>query len=126
MTTGRERFAIFSASLHGLVDQFFQWHDPADQSGARPLCVHHAAGQHHLHRFRFADKPGQPLGATGTRDSSDQISGWPNFAFSAARMKSHIMANSHPPPSAYPATAATTGLRQWDRRSQFTVMKSSL
>ena len=39
------------------------------------------------------------------------ISGWPNFAVSAARMKSHIIAISHPPPSAKPATAATMGLR---------------
>ena len=28
------------------------------------------------------------------------ISGWPNLAVSAARMKSHIMASSQPPPSA--------------------------
>jgi peptidoglycan/LPS O-acetylase OafA/YrhL len=28
------------------------------------------------------------------------ISGWPNLAVSAARMKSHIIASSHPPPSA--------------------------
>jgi hypothetical protein len=28
------------------------------------------------------------------------ISGWPNFAVSAARMKSHIMAISQPPPKA--------------------------
>ena len=40
------------------------------------------------------------------------ISGWPNFALSAAMMKSHIMASSQPPPSAKPATAAITGLRQ--------------
>ena len=39
------------------------------------------------------------------------ISGWPNRAVSAARMKSHIIASSHPPPSANPATAAMTGLR---------------
>ena len=30
------------------------------------------------------------------------ISGWPNFALSAAMMKSHIMASSQPPPSAKP------------------------
>ncbi len=28
------------------------------------------------------------------------ISGWPNLAVSAAMMKSHIIASSHPPPSA--------------------------
>src|SRR6266568_4615092 len=39
------------------------------------------------------------------------ISGWPNFAVSAAMMKSHIIASSQPPPSAKPATAAITGLR---------------
>ena len=39
------------------------------------------------------------------------ISGWPNFAVSAARMKSHIIASSQPPPSAKPATAAMTGFR---------------
>src|SRR4026208_809880 len=33
------------------------------------------------------------------------ISGWPNFAVSAARIKSHIMASSQPPPNAKPATA---------------------
>ena len=37
------------------------------------------------------------------------ISGWPNFAVSAARIRSHIMASSQPPPSAKPATAAMTG-----------------
>ena len=39
------------------------------------------------------------------------ISGWPNLAVSAARMKSHIIASSQPPPSAKPATAAISGLR---------------
>ena len=39
------------------------------------------------------------------------ISGWPNFAVSAAMIMSHIIASSQPPPSAYPATAAITGLR---------------
>ncbi len=52
------------------------------------------------------------------------ISGWPNFAVSAAMMKSHIIATSQPPPSAKPATAATTGLRQVVIRSQPLVMKS--
>ena len=46
------------------------------------------------------------------------ISGWPNLAVSAARMKSHIMATSHPPPSAYPATAAIVGVRTAAKRSQ--------
>ncbi len=39
------------------------------------------------------------------------ISGCPNFAFSAQTMKSHIIANSQPPPRANPATAAMTGVR---------------
>jgi hypothetical protein len=39
------------------------------------------------------------------------ISGWPNFALSAAMMKSAIIASSHPPPSAKPFTAAIHGLR---------------
>ena len=39
------------------------------------------------------------------------ISGWPNFALSAAMMRSHCIASSQPPPSAKPATAAITGLR---------------
>ena len=38
------------------------------------------------------------------------ISGWPNFAVSAARIMSHIIASSQPPPSAKPATAAITGV----------------
>src|SRR5881394_3133362 len=33
------------------------------------------------------------------------ISGWPNFAVSAAMMKSQAIASSQPPPSANPATA---------------------
>ena len=37
------------------------------------------------------------------------ISGWPNFALSAAMTMSHIIATSQPPPSAKPATAAITG-----------------
>jgi hypothetical protein len=45
------------------------------------------------------------------------ISGWPNFAVSAASRMSHAMASSQPPPSAYPATAATTGLRSRAKRS---------
>ena len=53
------------------------------------------------------------------------ISGWPNLAVSAARMMSHIMASSQPPPSAKPATAAMVGLRQRATRSQV-AMKSSL
>ncbi len=39
------------------------------------------------------------------------ISGWPNFAVSAAISTSHIMASSQPPPSACPATAAIVGVR---------------
>src|SRR5215467_2032917 len=39
------------------------------------------------------------------------ISGWPNLAVSAAMTMSACMASSQPPPSAKPATAATTGLR---------------
>ncbi len=39
------------------------------------------------------------------------ISGWPNFAFSDAMMKSAIIATSQPPPSANPFTAAIHGLR---------------
>ena len=39
------------------------------------------------------------------------ISGWPNFAVSAAISRSHIIASSQPPPSAYPATAAMVGVR---------------
>src|SRR5215510_718168 len=46
------------------------------------------------------------------------ISGWPNFALSAAMIRSHCIASSHPPPSAKPATAATTGLRTCASRSQ--------
>ena len=46
------------------------------------------------------------------------ISGWPNLALSAAMMMSHIMASSQPPPSAKPATAATTGLRARAASSQ--------
>ena len=39
------------------------------------------------------------------------ISGWPNFALSAAMMKSQPIATSQPPPSAKPDTAAMIGLR---------------
>jgi len=39
------------------------------------------------------------------------ISGWPNFAFSLAMMKSAIIASSQPPPRAKPLTAAIHGLR---------------
>ena len=46
------------------------------------------------------------------------ISGWPNLAVSAARMKSHIIAISHPPPSAKPATAAMIGFRAFATFSQ--------
>ena len=38
------------------------------------------------------------------------ISGWPQRASSALTRKSAARASSHPPPSAYPVTAATTGL----------------
>ena len=54
------------------------------------------------------------------------ISGWPNFALSAAMMKSHIIASSQPPPSAKPLTAAITGLRTLRMVSQLRVMKSPL
>ena len=46
-----------------------------------------------------------------------------NLAVSAAMMKSHIMASSHPPPSAKPATAAMTGLRISRSTSQFLLMR---
>ena len=57
------------------------------------------------------------------------ISGWPNFALSAAMMKSHCIASSQPPPSAKPATAAITGLRMRATRSQLPAkspMKASM
>ena len=54
------------------------------------------------------------------------ISGWPNFAVSAAMMMSQDIASSQPPPRAKPATAAITGLRQVLTRSQLRVMKSPL
>src|SRR5581483_3437636 len=38
------------------------------------------------------------------------ISGWPNFALSAAMTKSHARASSVPPPRAKPFTAAMTGI----------------
>mmetsp|Transcript_23977 Transcript_23977/g.33581 ORF Transcript_23977/g.33581 Transcript_23977/m.33581 type:complete len:209 (-) Transcript_23977:106-732(-) len=38
------------------------------------------------------------------------ISGCPNFAFSEAMIISHIIASSHPPPRAYPLTAAIVGI----------------
>ena len=50
------------------------------------------------------------------------ISGWPNFAVSAAIARSHIMASSQPPPSAKPATAAITGFLMLRRCSQSRVM----
>ena len=50
------------------------------------------------------------------------ISGWPNFAVSAAMTMSHIIASSQPPPSAKPATAAITGLRTWRIVSQLRLM----
>jgi len=37
------------------------------------------------------------------------ISGYPNLALSPAKMISHIIANSHPPPKANPLTAAIIG-----------------
>ena len=43
------------------------------------------------------------------------ISGCPNFALSDAIIISHIMANSQPPPRAYPETAATWG---WELRGK--------
>ena len=45
------------------------------------------------------------------------ISGCPNFAVSDAMIKSHIIASSHPPPKAYPDTAAIIGLRVFMKRS---------
>jgi hypothetical protein len=50
------------------------------------------------------------------------ISGWPNLAVSAAKIMSHIIAISQPPPRAKPATAAITGLRVVLMRSQPAVM----
>ncbi|MCY1183331.1 hypothetical protein D9M73_239410 [compost metagenome] len=52
-------------------------------------------------------------------------SGWPKRALSAATIRSHIIASSQPPPSASPATAAITGLRQRVTSSQLAVTKSS-
>ena len=50
------------------------------------------------------------------------ISGWPKRAVSAAMTMSHIIASSHPPPSAKPATAPITGLRTDSIVSQLRVM----
>mmetsp|Transcript_3912 Transcript_3912/g.11648 ORF Transcript_3912/g.11648 Transcript_3912/m.11648 type:complete len:234 (-) Transcript_3912:47-748(-) len=45
------------------------------------------------------------------------ISGWPNLAVSAARMKSQVIASSQPPPSANPLTAAMIGVLTDDSSS---------
>ena len=47
------------------------------------------------------------------------ISGWPNSAFSPAKMMSHIMASSQPPPSAKPFTAAMMGVLASASADQF-------
>ncbi|MFB9075753.1 hypothetical protein ACFFX0_33175 [Citricoccus parietis] len=54
------------------------------------------------------------------------ISGWPNFALSAARMMSAIIANSQPPPSACPATAEMIGVRRAVNRSQMPKMSAGI
>mmetsp|Transcript_11737 Transcript_11737/g.26774 ORF Transcript_11737/g.26774 Transcript_11737/m.26774 type:complete len:217 (-) Transcript_11737:405-1055(-) len=46
------------------------------------------------------------------------ISGWPNLASSEARMMSHDMASSQPPPNAKPLTAAMTGFRMAETPDQ--------
>lgn len=43
------------------------------------------------------------------------ISGWPKTAFSPAKIMSHIIANSQPPPKAYPLTAAII----WDEKQKY-------
>ena len=95
-----------------LVHQLVRRHDARDQAGALGLGrVHHAAGQHHVHRLGLATARGRRCVPPAPGMMPSLISGWPNFALSAAMMKSHIIASSQPPPSAKPATAAITGLR---------------
>ena len=43
-------------------------------------------------------------------------SGWPNLAFSEARMMSQLMASSQPPPRAKPLTAAMVGISSFSMR----------
>ncbi len=54
------------------------------------------------------------------------ISGRATLAVSAARMKSHIIASSQPPPRAKPATAAMTGFLTCSTASQLAQMKSCM
>lgn len=46
-------------------------------------------------------------------------SGYPNLALDPATMISHIIASSHPPPRAYPLTAAMIGFLMLVMLSQF-------
>ncbi len=58
--------------LQRLVDQFVGRHDARDEAGALGFGgVHHAAGQHHLHRLGLADEAGQALRAAGAGDDAE-------------------------------------------------------
>ena len=55
-----------------LVHQLGRRHDARDQAGALGLGgIHHAAGEHHVHRLGLADRARQALRAAGAGDDAE-------------------------------------------------------
>ena len=107
--------AILLGSLHRLRHELGQRQRPARRGRTRSASA--ASIMRPVSTMSMAlalpTARGQPLRAAGARHDAEVDLGLAEFgALSAAMMKSHIIASSQPPPSAKPATAAITGLRQ--------------
>lgn len=89
--------------------------------GYHPVCQSHpqgffrvdgAAGQNHVHGPAMADDAGQPDGTAVDQGTPQRRQKTPNTAEASATRMSHISASSRPPATAYPETAAMTGLEK--------------
>src|SRR5262245_41364 len=69
-----------------------------------------AAGEHDVLGPRGPDEPGQPLGPAGPGDDAEEYLGLAEAGALAGHPEVGAQRQVRPPPSAYPVTAATTGL----------------
>lgn len=101
----------------GAVHQFLGSKHGVDQAHLFGLVsLDHLAGENQLLGLGDTHTAGQTLGAGEAGVMPRPTSGWPNLAFSLARMMSQDMAISQPPPRAKPFTAAMVGISSFSMR----------
>ncbi len=91
------RFGGYHGFLHKIGTRNQSRYQPTS------LClfrIHHTARKDQIHGFGLAHSPGQPLRTPYSRNDRELDLRLANFAVSEAKIMSHIIASSQPPPRA--------------------------